>query len=74
MFKLIDPEVWHVVFAVGGAVVGWWLRHRQGDQALPAEVVDVAKAILDRRNKQQTQSQIDDLLASLKQQKGQDKP
>jgi hypothetical protein len=73
MFKLIDPEIWHVVFAVGGAAVGWWLRHRQGG-SVPPEVAEIVRAVLDRRKQQQTPSQLDELLAALKQQKGQGTP
>lgn len=74
MFELIKPELWHVVCAVGGAVLGWWLRNRQGGAAVPAEIAEVVKLLLEKRQQQQTQSQVDELLASLRQQKGQDKP
>jgi hypothetical protein len=74
MFKLIDPEIWHVVFAIAGAAVGWWLRHRQGGSSVPPEVAEIVQAVLDKRKQQQTQSQLDELLAALKQQKGQGTP
>jgi hypothetical protein len=74
MIKLIDPELWHVVFAVAGALVGWWLRHRQAGSGVPDEVADVLKVILEKRKQQQTQSQLDELLAALRQQKGQSGP
>jgi hypothetical protein len=71
MFKLIDPEVWHVIFAVAGAALGWYLRHRQGGPSpVPPEVAEVVAAVLEKRKQQTTQGQLDELLAALKQQKG----
>lgn len=66
MFKLIDSEVWHVVFAAAGAALGWWLRTRQ-TPGVPAEVASLVEALLAKRKQQQTQTQIDELLSSLRQ-------
>ena len=71
MFKLIDPELWHVLFAGVGALLGWWLRLRNEGPGLPPEVAEVVKLILEKRKQQQTQSQLDDLLTALRQEKGQ---
>ncbi len=64
--KLFDPEVWHLVFAVGGALFGWWLRHQQGSHGVPAELADALRNLLDRKKQQEAHGMLEEVLSALR--------
>ena len=61
MFQLLDPEVWNVIFAIAGGLLGWWLRH-QGGAAKPAPPTDLSERL---------RQLLEELLEAMKQQKEQ---
>ena len=66
MFTLIDPEIWHLLFALAGAVLGWWLRHQQGAPGVPPELADLLRNLLDRKKQQDAHGLLEELLAVLR--------
>jgi hypothetical protein len=73
--KLIDPEVWHILFALAGALIGWWLRHQWGNTGIPAELADALRGLLQKKQQQEAHGLLEELLAAIRpQQQGQQKP
>jgi hypothetical protein len=66
MINLLNPEVWHLVFAVGGALFGWWLRHQQAGPSVPAELADALNNLLDKKKQQEAHGLLEELLAALR--------
>lgn len=63
--SLLDPDVWNLIFAVAGAIVGWLLRNRQSPSA-PPELLSLLDALLNQKKQQDAQAALADLLASLR--------
>jgi hypothetical protein len=55
-------ETLHLLFAVAGGFLGWWLRQRLTSSPLPPDVMEMLKKILERRKEQETESMLRDLL------------
>ena len=65
----ITTEVLHVVFAVVGGLLGWWLRPSGGLTTVPPELADLLKGVLDRQRRRQAEGLLADLTDALKQEK-----
>jgi hypothetical protein len=75
VIKLFDPEIWHLVFALAGALFGWWLRHQQGSGGVPAELADALRGLLDQKKQQDAHGLLADLLSAVRaQQTGPQQP
>ena len=68
MIRLFDPEIWHIVFALAGALFGWWLRHQQGGGAagVPAELADALQNLLQKKKQQEAHGVLEDLLSAMR--------
>src|SRR5262249_40145811 len=61
---MIAPEWLQLLYALAGAFLGWWLKHRSGAGPLPAEVVELVRLMLARRKEQQAEEMLRGLLES----------
>jgi hypothetical protein len=61
----MSAEVVQLLFALAGAALGWYVRHRSA--SLPPEVVSVVKTLLDRRQQRQAHSLLEELLDAARQ-------
>jgi hypothetical protein len=59
---MIAPEWLQLLFAVGGGLLGWWVKHRSAAGPLPAEVVELVRLMLARRKEQQAEEMLRGLL------------
>ena len=59
---MIGPEWLQLLYALAGAFLGWWLKHRSASSALPAEVVELVRLMLARRKEQQAEEMLRGLL------------
>ena len=69
MSKLFDPEVLHLVFALGGAVFGWWLHAQHGSAGVPgvpAELAGALRNLLDRKKQQEAHGLLEELVSALR--------
>jgi hypothetical protein len=64
--NLLGPEVWYLVFAIGGALFGWWLRHQQSSPGVPTELATALRELLDRKKQQDAHGELEQLLAALR--------
>lgn len=48
LLNLFTPDTLNIIFAVGGAAFGWWLK-RHPDNKIPPELADVVQLLLARR-------------------------
>lgn len=58
---MIAPEWLQLAFALAGAFLGWWAKHRTAGP-LPAEVVELVRLMLARRKEQQAEEMLRGLL------------
>lgn len=61
---MIAPEWLQLLYALAGAFLGWWLKHRAAAGQLPAEVVELVRLMLARRKEQQAEEMLRGLLES----------
>ena len=66
MMTLFGPEIWHLVFALAGALLGWWLRQQQAGQAVPPELADALRGLLQKKKQQEAHGLLEDLLAAIR--------
>lgn len=52
---LANPDTLYAIVTVVGGLVGYWIRHKQGDTTagLPAEIADIVKTLLDQHKQRQ---------------------
>ena len=43
MSKLLDPDLMHVLFAIAGAVFGWWIK-----RGIPDDLAGIVKLLVAR--------------------------
>ncbi len=55
------PKLLNLLFALAGACLGWYLRHRQ--TTLPPELADLLNTLLERYKEQQAQAALRQLLS-----------
>lgn len=58
--NLLSPEVLHLLFAVGGAVLGWVARHHS--LGVSPDVLAAVEQLLARQRQQQAHGLLQDLL------------
>lgn len=61
---MIQPEIWHVLFAVVGLAVGWYLKHQS--IKVPSEVLTVVEDLLARKQQDHSRNLLQDLLDAVK--------
>jgi len=61
---MIQPEIWHIVFAVVGLAVGWYIKHQS--IKVPPEVLTVVEELLTRKQQDQSRNLLQDLLDAVK--------
>jgi hypothetical protein len=61
---MIQPEIWHVVFAAVGLALGWYLKHQS--IKVPPEVLTVVEDLLARKQQDHSRNLLQDLLDAVK--------
>jgi hypothetical protein len=63
----MSAELWHLLFALAGALLGWLVRHYTA--SLPPEVAALVQELLARKKQQETHGLLEDLIATREQPK-----
>jgi hypothetical protein len=61
---MIQPEIWHILFAVVGLAVGWYVKHQS--IKVPPEVLTVVEDLLARQQQDHSRNLLQDLLDAVK--------
>ena len=61
---MIQPEILHIVFAVVGLAVGWYIKHQS--IKVPPEVLTVVEELLTKKQQDQNRNLLQDLLDAVK--------
>lgn len=62
---MIQPEIWHIAFTIGGLALGWYLKHQS--IKVPPDVLAAVEDLLARKQQEQNRSLLQDLLDAVKQ-------
>ena len=61
---MIQPEIWHVLFAAVGLALGWYLKHQS--IKVPPEVLSVVEDLLAHKQQDHSRNLLQDLLDAVK--------
>lgn len=64
MFSLASADTWYFILAGVSGVVGYWLRHQQGD-SLPTNLVALVKKLMTAQQDKDTGGLLSDILSHL---------